>query len=142
MGWAEKNRMTSPLPLRRFTVLVVEDDHTTLKAFSQVIAQVFGCTVVSASSGEAALRVIASGEKIDLLFSDVVMPEMDGLTLVRLVRAQLPGLPIILTTGFYDQIESVTSIGVIPLLKPFTREQLEAVFAEQLSLFPVRPSLD
>ena len=58
--------------------------------------------------------MIASGEKIDLLFSDVVMPEMDGLTLVRLVRAQLPGLPIILTTGFYDQIESVTSIGVIP----------------------------
>ena len=53
MGWAEKKRMTSPLPLRRFTVLVVEDDHTTLKAFSQVIAQVFGCTVLSASSGEA-----------------------------------------------------------------------------------------
>ena len=81
--------MASPLPLRGITVLVVEDDHTTLKAFSQVIAQVFGCTVVSASSWEAALRVIASGEKIDLLFSDVVTPEMDGLTLARLVRAQL-----------------------------------------------------
>ena len=67
------------------------------------------------------------------------MQEMDGLILVRLVRAQLPGLPIILTTGVYDQIESVTSIGVIPLLKPFTREQLEAVFAEQLSLVPVHP---
>ena len=81
--------MTLPLPLRGFTVLVVEDDHLTLKAFSQVIAQVFGCIVLSASSGEAALRVIASGEKLDLLFSDVVMPEMDGLTLARLVRAQL-----------------------------------------------------
>ena len=134
--------MTLPLPLRRFTVLVVEDDHLTLKAFSQVIAQVFGCTVLSASSGEAALRVIASGEKLDLLFSDVVMPEMDGLTLARLVRAQLPGLPIILTTGVYDQIESVISVGV-PLLKPFTREQLEAVFEEQLCLLlPLQPAPD
>ena len=79
--------MTLSLPLRGFTVLVVEDDHLTLKAFSQVIVQVFGCIVLSASSGEAALRVIASGEKLDLLFSDVVMPEMDGLTLARLVRA-------------------------------------------------------
>jgi len=41
IGWAEENRMASPLPLRGITVLVVEDDHTTLKAFSQVIAQVF-----------------------------------------------------------------------------------------------------
>ena len=83
--------------------------------------------------------MIASGEKLDLLFSDVVMPEMDGLTLARLVRAQLPGLPIILTTGVYDQIESVISVGVVPLLKPFTREQLEAVFAEQLCLLPPLP---
>jgi len=53
MGCTEENRMTLSLPLRGFTVLVVEDDHLTLKAFSQVIAQVFGCTVLSASSGEA-----------------------------------------------------------------------------------------
>jgi len=135
--------MTLPLPLRGFTVLVVEDDHLTLKAFSQVIAQVFGCIVLSASSGEAALRVIASGEKLDLLFSDVVMPEMDGLTLARLVRAQLPGPPIILTTGVYDQIDSVISVGVVPLLKPFTREQLETVFEEQLCLLlPLQPPPD
>ena len=136
--------MPMPLPpLRGFTVLVVEDDLATLKAFSQVIAQVFGCTVLSASSGEAALRTLESGEKIDLLFSDVVMPEMDGLTLTRLVRDQLPGLPIVLTTGVYQQIESVISDGVIPLLKPFTREQLEAVFAEQLCLLvPLQPATD
>jgi CheY-like chemotaxis protein len=135
--------MTLPPPLRRFTVLVVEDDLATLKAFSQVIAQVFGCTVLSASSGEAALRTLESGEKIDLLFSDVVMPEMDGLTLTRLVRDQLPELPIILTTGAYQQIESVISNGVVPLLKPFTREQLEAVFAEQLSpLLRLQPARD
>jgi CheY-like chemotaxis protein len=135
--------MTLPIQLRGFTVLVVEDDLATLKAFSQVITQVFGCTVLSASSGEAALRTLESGEKIDLLFSDVVMPEMDGLTLTRLVRDQLPELPIILTTGVYQQIESVISNGVVPLLKPFTREQLEAVFAEQLSLLPLlQPARD
>ena len=54
--------MTLSQPLSGFTVLVVEDDHLTLQAFSHVIAQVFGCTVLRASSGEAALRVIASGE--------------------------------------------------------------------------------
>ena len=66
-----------------------------------------------------------------------------SLTLARLVRAQLPGLSIVLTTGVYDQIESVISVGVVPLLKPFTREQLEAVFEEQLCLLlPLQPAPD
>jgi hypothetical protein len=105
-------------------VLVVEGDHLTLKAFSQVIAQVFGCTVLSASSGEAH----AGNGRLDT-----------GAPRAR----QLPGLPIVLTTGVYDQIESVISVGVVPLLKPFTTEQLEAVFEEQLCLLlPLQPAPD
>jgi len=134
--------MASPLPLRGITVLVVEDDHTTLKAFSQVIAQVFGCTVVSASSWEAALRVIASGEKIDLLFSDVIMSENGRLNIGAPRTRPIARASHHPHHGVYDQIESVIAMGVIPLLKPFTREQLEAVFAEQLSVLPpLQPAL-
>src|SRR4029077_15113614 len=111
---------------------VVEDDAATLSAFTQVVGNIFGCTVLSASSAEAALQMIESSARIDLLFSDVVMPGMDGITLAQRVRAKLPELPIILTTGFSGAIESAISRGAIPLLKPFTRQQLEAVFTEQL----------
>jgi CheY-like chemotaxis protein len=110
--------MTPALPLRGFTVLVVEDDVVTLNAFKQVVGSIFGCAVLTASSAEGALQVIESGAHIDLLFSDVVMPGMNGLTLARVVRAQLPGPPIILTAGFSGAIESALTSGVVPLLKP------------------------
>jgi CheY-like chemotaxis protein len=128
--------MTQRMALGGFTVLVVEDDEATLKAFEQVVTSFFGCAVLSASSAETALQIIQSGARIDLLFSDVVMPGIDGVTLAQLVRTRLPGLPIILTTGVSSAIESAISGGVIPLLKPFTRQQLEAVFTEQLRVLP------
>jgi CheY-like chemotaxis protein len=124
--------MLQEKPLRGFVVLVVEDDDTSLSAFTQVIGNVFGCTVLAAASAEAALRIVESGARIDLMFSDVVMPGINGVTLARMARAQLPNLPIILTTGFPGVVESAISIGVIPLLKPFSRQQLEVVLTEQL----------
>jgi len=124
--------MTPAPPLRGFTVLVVEDDAVTLNAFKQVVGNIFGCAVLTAPSAEAALQIIGSGAHIDLMFSDVVMPGINGVTLARMVRSQLPDLSIILTTGYPGVVESAISIGVVPLLKPFTRQQLEAVFTEQL----------
>ena len=63
----------------------------------------FGCTVIEANSGAAALDVLQSDRKIDLMFSDVVMPGgMSGTELVHAARHLRPGIKTLLTTGFAE----------------------------------------
>ncbi len=66
-----------------FVVLVVDDDADSLNAAMLVIAESFGCGVLSASSCDDALGMLDSGAHVDLVFSDVVMPNKDGVTLAK-----------------------------------------------------------
>src|SRR5437867_4430515 len=77
--------------------------------------------------------MIDAGAPIDLVFSDVVMPGQDGLTLARQVETRRPSLPVVLATGRPDVVDSVIERGGVALLKPYTIERLEAVFSEQLA---------
>ncbi len=98
--------------------------------------------MLTASSGDEALRLVDSGLHVDLVLADVVMPEMDGVTLAHLIGRRLPSLPIVLVTGRPDVVDSVTERGGIALLKPYSLEWLEAVFTEHLSVDvppPVQP---
>ena len=126
--------MTIEQPLRGSVILIVEDDAETLTALAQLIASVLGCRVLTASSGYEALGVIDSGAQVDLVFADVVMPEMDGMTLALLIGRRLASLPVVLATGRPDVVDSVTERGGIALLKPYSLERLEAVFTEQLGM--------
>jgi len=94
----------------------------------------FQSTLRRASSGYEALNVIDSGVQVDLVFADVVMPEMDGMTLAFLIGRRLASLPVVLATGRSDVVDSVTERGGIALLKPYSIERLEAVFTEQLGV--------
>ena len=54
-------------------------------------------------SAEAALKLLADGTKIDLVFSDIVMPgTIDGVGLASEIRSQYPNLPVVLTTGYSE----------------------------------------
>ena len=125
--------------LRGLVVLVVEDNQDVLEATSYLIEAAFGCSVITASSCVEALAVIDEGRRVDLLFSDVVLPGKSGLTLARLVRERRPDLPVALVTGYGDEIDSIASRGFVALLKPYTVKQLEAVFAELLCDSPPTP---
>jgi len=126
--------VTIEQPLRGNVILVVEDDAETLTALAQLIASGLGCRVLTESSGYEALGVIDSGAQVDLVFADVVMPEMDGMTLAFLIGRRLASLPVVLATGRSDVVDSVTERGGIALLKPYSIERLEAVFTEQLGV--------
>jgi DNA-binding LytR/AlgR family response regulator len=69
---------------------------------------------------------------VDLLFSDVAMPEEDGPTLARRARERRPGIPIVFTTGYTSIVESVIEAGGVTLIKPYSVERLEAVLTERL----------
>ncbi len=117
-----------------FVVLVVDDDADSLNAAMLVIAESFGCGVLSASSCDDALGMLDSGAHVDLVFSDVVMPNKDGVTLAKLVRERFPDVPVVLATGYPDAVDSVIGSGAIPLIKPYTIPQLHAVLTEQLGI--------
>ena len=123
--------MTDAPLLRGYVVLVVDDDHDNL-ALSTVAVESFGCGVLAASSCDEALAILESGAHVDLVFSDVVMPETSGLALARIVRERRLGLPVVLATGYPDAVDAVTESGAISLIKPYSIPRLEAVFAEQL----------
>lgn len=118
--------------LHGLVVLVVDDDPTAIEVVSALIADAFGCLVLCAGSAEEALRTIDSGLHVDLVFSDVVMPKIDGILLARAIGKRRRRLPVVLTTGRPDFVDWIVNRGGIALIKPYSIERLKAVFTEQL----------
>ena len=121
-------------PLRGFVILVVEDYADTLEVLEYLICEKLGCRVLAAPSVDEALQIIDSGSHVDLVFSDIVMPGKDGLTLAEQVRKRRPDLPVVLATGRPDIVDALLEAGWVALLKPYTTGSLEAVFTEQLGV--------
>ena len=86
------------------TILVV-DDEPALRELCQLILEQQGYRVLSAGSGREALEILAR-EPVDLLLSDVIMPELNGFQLAALVRQQHPRVKIQLASGFTDRWSS------------------------------------
>ena len=112
-------------------VLVVEDDYATQQALSALLTQM-GYTPVVADRGDDALRILDSSAKLDVIITDVVMPEMNGIEFAKRVRSARPALPIVLVTGDSDALEAVLASGAVALLKPYSPETLRRVLADAL----------
>jgi two-component system cell cycle sensor histidine kinase/response regulator CckA len=118
------------------TVLLVEDEDA-VRLFGARALRNKGYKVLEAENGEGALDVINGfDKKIDLIISDVVMPGMDGHTLISLVRHELPNVKVILMSGyaedvFREEIDRDQTIKFLP--KPFSLKTLAATVKEVLA---------
>ena len=111
------------------TVLLVEDEPM-VRAVAERALTRHGYQVITADNGEDALEVLARGETIDLLVSDVVMPGMDGPTMVREARKDRPELKILFMSGYAEeQLRNSINVDNASFLpKPFSVQELaEAV---------------
>src|SRR5206468_10313989 len=81
------------------TVLLVEDEPMVRGVAERALTR-HGYTVITADNGEDALEILARNEPVDLLISDVVMPGMDGPTMVREARQSRPDLKILFMSGY------------------------------------------
>ena len=121
-------------------VLLVEDEEA-VRAFGSRALRNKGYNVLEANSGEQALEVLRdSAEQIDLLITDVVMPKVDGPTLVKTVRESHPDLKVIFISGytednFRQKLGEDEGIHFLP--KPFSLKQLAAKVKEVMSSQPV-----
>jgi CheY-like chemotaxis protein len=101
----------------RDRVLVVEDE-VLIRSFVADELREGGCQVIEASSADEAWAFLESGEKIDLIFSDVHMPgSMNGLDLARRVQAKYPNVRLIVTSGNLGGV-NVTGFSFLP--KPYS----------------------
>jgi CheY-like chemotaxis protein len=110
----------------REIVMVVEDE-ARVRNYSVEALRELGYTVLHASSGLEALRLIDEGQDLSLLFTDVVMPEMTGLQLAEQAVRRLPNLRVLFTTGYTrDAIRrsGMLDPGSTLLSKPFGLDQL------------------
>jgi two-component system cell cycle sensor histidine kinase/response regulator CckA len=107
------------------TILLVEDEDM-VRAVAERALTRHGYTVLTASNGEDALEVLNGGAAIDMLISDVVMPTMDGPTMVRIARKTWPDLPILFMSGYAEEQlrKSIDLDRVAFLPKPFSVQQL------------------
>jgi two-component system cell cycle sensor histidine kinase/response regulator CckA len=117
------------------TLLLVEDEDA-VRAFSARALRKKGYDVLEASSGEHALDVMEQqGDKVDLLITDVVMPNLDGPALVRRVRETHPDVKVIFISG-YTEDSFRRNLGeesdIHFLGKPFTLKQLAGMVKDVL----------
>jgi PAS domain S-box-containing protein len=111
------------------TVLVVDDSADVAEVTSSLFEQL-GYDTIYRESAEAALELLDGRTKIDLVFSDIVMPgTIDGVGLAREIRSRHPNLPVVLTTGYSDAAEAAPSDLRI-LRKPFDTDTLRDVIAD------------
>jgi two-component system cell cycle sensor histidine kinase/response regulator CckA len=108
-------------------ILIVEDEDS-VRAFSARALRTTGYEVFEADSGDEALDVLEELDyKIDLMISDVVMPEMDGPTLLTKVRERMPELKVIFVSGYAEEnvrqdIADNQSVEFLP--KPYSLDQI------------------
>ena len=108
------------------TILVVEDD-ADVRQYTVDALRDLGFRVIEARDGESALRSLAENAHVDLLFTDVGLPSLNGRQLAERVKILRPELPVLFTTGYArDAIVHHGRLdpGVEVLSKPYTRLQM------------------
>jgi two-component system NtrC family sensor kinase len=117
-------------PTSAASVLLVEDNKDVADA-TMAMLEILGCTVRHALAAEPALDILASGERFDLVLSDIVMPGgTDGVQLARTVRERFPSTPVLLTTGYSNAAQKAANEMFPILLKPYQIEALQQAIGQ------------
>ncbi|MPQ67993.1 ATP-binding protein [Pseudomonas sp. MWU12-2319] len=118
------------------TVLIVEDDPAVRVLVSEVLGEL-GYRFVEACDANGAIPILDSGQRIDLLISDVGLPGMNGRQLAEIGRQLRPGLRILFITGYAEHAAvrgGFLDPGMQMITKPFTFELLTAKVREMISV--------
>jgi len=132
-------RDQAPATARGKIVLLVEDNDQ-VRDFAQILLEEMGCGVVAADSAETALPLLRSACP-DLLFSDIVMPGRSGIALARAARELRPDLPILLASGYSEEIIGGGAMDFEILRKPYSNDSLAAALSSVLDRIVERPPM-
>jgi PAS domain S-box-containing protein len=118
---------------RGYRVLVVEDNDD-VGQFSTELLEDLGYMVRRADNAAIALAILAEDEfAADLVFSDVIMPGMNGVELAGIIRERYPGLPVVLTSGYSNVLAENAHRGFELIQKPYSVELLSRILRKAIS---------
>src|SRR6185437_7891932 len=118
---------------RGYRVLLVEDNDD-VGAFSTELLEDLGYTVRRVAEAAAALGILSEDEfAVDLVFSDVIMPGMNGVELARIIRDRYPGLPVVLTSGYSNVLAENAHYGFELIQKPYSVESLSRILRKAIT---------
>src|ERR1700735_3652471 len=115
--------------------ILVVDDEEAIREIVCAIRAAAGYTWKQASSGMEALALLNSGEEFELMLSDLMMADLDGIGLLERTKESYPDMPVVMVTAVHDIAVALAAIrnGAYDyLLKPFEREQLLATVRRAL----------
>jgi CheY-like chemotaxis protein len=135
-GEAEEQGIQSePLPRGDGEVILVVDDEDSIRRITRRTLEAFGYRVHTAADGADALAVFLQQKNVDVVFTDMMMPVMDGYALIVALRRFDPAVRIIGTSGVAaaDRLARVSDHGVKHFLpKPYTAEALLKMLGQVL----------
>ena len=118
---------------RGYRVLVVEDNDD-VGQFSTELLEDLGYVVRRVANASAALAILGENEfAVDLVFSDVIMPGMNGVELAGLIRERYPGLPVVLTSGYSNVLAENAHRGFELIQKPYSVESLSRILRKAIT---------
>ena len=112
-----------------FTVLFVDDDELVRAPVAEILNRA-GFRVLVAGSAPEAVRVLVR-EHVDVLFTDVVMPDLNGIELAIHARQLQPGIRVMFATGYFSRATDAAQLGKV-LFKPIRAHEIEAALDEVL----------
>ncbi len=127
------SRQMAPRPDRAPLILVVDDDDE-VRELARTILQEAGYRILEAETGQRAMMLFEANPDIDLIFTDLVMPGLDGFKLADMTKFKRPGIKILYATAFMDVAHD--KLGVVHgdiLKKPYRTSQLEQAVKETLA---------
>ena len=127
LGKLRNSLQACPSPMTKpLTVLVVDDDPIVRETAVHLFRDL-GFEVLDAYNGSDALRLIQNNPRIALLFTDVRMPRMDGLTLAEAAQEIRPDLKVVFTSGHVDSKTLPPDTAFLP--KPWRIDEIAAAVA-------------
>jgi len=123
-------------PHKSGRVLIVEDNEEVGAFAEQALAQLGFETMLATSAADGIARLEADEQAFNIVFSDVVMPGMDGVKFAARVRERWPRLPIVLTSGYSHVVAQEGAHGFPLLRKPYSIEALASILQRELAGSP------
>jgi len=128
------DKVEDPATMSAERILVVDDEEAIREIVTSMLSSA-GYNCRQATSGMDALKTLESGAEFELMLSDLMMAELDGIGLLERTKEQYPDMPVVMVTAVHDISVALAAIrnGAYDyLLKPFEREQLLATVRRAL----------
>ena len=120
-------------PVASASLILVVDDDAAVRAQACAILRDAGYRVLEASTGRGAMMLFEANADIALIFTDIVMPGLDGFVLADVTKFKRPGIKILYTTAHMNEVRDKLGVahGAI-LRKPYRRAELEQMVKQAL----------